>query len=206
MLAVEYPDSRHVADLGLDTATDRAIWDYAGEHRFVIVSKDSDFRQLAFLLGPPPKAIWVNLQQARHIINYDLPWNPMRLVQRHGRIDRVGSPHAEVFIRCVCPTPASTTCSTSQSACTARSNRPQPASGWAKCSPTTEAETSHSPRPEKRSNAFRRQEADLFDPTEQADNILSAIRALGLEPYIPPEPLPEITADDIHLVCWLALV
>ena len=59
MLAVEYPDSRHVADLGLDTATDRAIWDYAGEHRFVIVSKDSDFRQLAFLLGPPPKAIWV---------------------------------------------------------------------------------------------------------------------------------------------------
>jgi superfamily II DNA/RNA helicase len=33
----------------------------------------------------------VNLQQARHIINYDLPWNPMRLVQRHGRIDRIGS-------------------------------------------------------------------------------------------------------------------
>ena len=45
----------------------------------------------------------VNLQQARHIINYDLPWNPMRLVQRHGRIDRIGSPHAEVFIRCVFP-------------------------------------------------------------------------------------------------------
>ncbi len=45
----------------------------------------------------------VNLQQARHIINYDLPWNPMRLVQRHGRIDRIGSPHREVFIRCVFP-------------------------------------------------------------------------------------------------------
>jgi Helicase conserved C-terminal domain/PLD-like domain/SNF2-related domain len=45
----------------------------------------------------------VNLQQARHIINYDLPWNPMRLVQRHGRIDRIGSPHTEVFIRCVFP-------------------------------------------------------------------------------------------------------
>lgn len=45
----------------------------------------------------------VNLQQARHIINYDLPWNPMRLVQRHGRIDRIGSDHAEVFIRCYFP-------------------------------------------------------------------------------------------------------
>lgn len=45
----------------------------------------------------------VNLQQARHIINYDLPWNPMRLVQRHGRIDRIGSPHSEVFMRCFFP-------------------------------------------------------------------------------------------------------
>ena len=45
----------------------------------------------------------VNLQQARHIINYDLPWNPMRLVQRHGRIDRIGSPHPKVFLRCVFP-------------------------------------------------------------------------------------------------------
>lgn len=45
----------------------------------------------------------VNLQQARHIINYDLPWNPMRLVQRHGRIDRIGSDHREVFLRCFFP-------------------------------------------------------------------------------------------------------
>lgn len=45
----------------------------------------------------------VNLQQARHEINYDLPWNPMRLTQRHGRIDRIGSEHDEVFLRCVYP-------------------------------------------------------------------------------------------------------
>ena len=45
----------------------------------------------------------LNLQQCRHIINYDLPWNPMRLVQRHGRIDRIGSTHDEVFIACFFP-------------------------------------------------------------------------------------------------------
>ena len=45
----------------------------------------------------------VNLQQARNVINYDLPWNPMRLVQRHGRIDRIGSPHKDVYIRCFFP-------------------------------------------------------------------------------------------------------
>ena len=45
----------------------------------------------------------VNLQQARHIINYDVPWNPMRLVQRHGRIDRIGSAHPRVFLRTIFP-------------------------------------------------------------------------------------------------------
>ncbi|MCL1898928.1 MAG: SNF2-related protein [Promicromonosporaceae bacterium] len=35
----------------------------------------------------------VNLQQAGQMINFDLPWNPMRIVQRHGRIDRIGSAH-----------------------------------------------------------------------------------------------------------------
>lgn len=44
-----------------------------------------------------------NLQQCRNVINADLPWNPMRLVQRHGRIDRIGSTHAKVFLRTVFP-------------------------------------------------------------------------------------------------------
>lgn len=45
----------------------------------------------------------VNLQQCRNIINYDVPWNPMRLVQRHGRVDRIGSPHLRVFLRTIFP-------------------------------------------------------------------------------------------------------
>jgi len=45
----------------------------------------------------------INLQQCQNVINYDLPWNPMRLVQRHGRIDRIGSPHRDVYIRCYFP-------------------------------------------------------------------------------------------------------
>jgi predicted nuclease of predicted toxin-antitoxin system len=40
-LSDEYPESVHVAEIGLDTATDLEIWEYAGERDYVIVSKDS---------------------------------------------------------------------------------------------------------------------------------------------------------------------
>jgi predicted nuclease of predicted toxin-antitoxin system len=54
-----FPRSAHVRDLGFSSADDQTIWDYAREQGFTIVSKDSDFHQLSFLLGPPPKVIWV---------------------------------------------------------------------------------------------------------------------------------------------------
>jgi hypothetical protein len=46
----------------------------------------------------------VNLQQAGHIVNYDLPWNPMRIVQRHGRVDRIGSEHKVIELGVFFPT------------------------------------------------------------------------------------------------------
>lgn len=39
-----------------------------------------------------------NLQKAKHLINYDLHWNPTRMIQRAGRIDRIGTPHEEIII------------------------------------------------------------------------------------------------------------
>ena len=37
-----------------------------------------------------------NLQDADMVINYDIHWNPVRLIQRFGRIDRIGSPNAYI--------------------------------------------------------------------------------------------------------------
>jgi hypothetical protein len=54
--------------------------------------------QYDILLTTDVLAEGVNLQQAGQIINYDLPWNPMRIVQRHGRIDRIGSQHKKVYL------------------------------------------------------------------------------------------------------------
>ena len=60
----EFKGSLHVIHLGLDQATDREIWEWAGEHDFTIVSKDSDFRDLAASSVPPPKAIWLRVGNA----------------------------------------------------------------------------------------------------------------------------------------------
>ncbi len=60
-LADVYPNSAHVLDAALDQAEDRDVWTFAQRHGFTIVSKDGDFRQLSFLLGAPPKVIWVRL-------------------------------------------------------------------------------------------------------------------------------------------------
>src|SRR4029079_19288069 len=34
-----------------------------------------------------------NLQDCDYLINYDIHWNPVRIIQRFGRIDRIGSPN-----------------------------------------------------------------------------------------------------------------
>jgi len=44
-----------------------------------------------------------NLQQCGRVVNFDLPWNPMRIVQRNGRIDRINSPHDRINIHCFMP-------------------------------------------------------------------------------------------------------
>lgn len=44
-----------------------------------------------------------NLQDAQYLINYDLHWNPVRMIQRAGRIDRLFSPHEHVFFYNIMP-------------------------------------------------------------------------------------------------------
>jgi len=55
-------------------------------------------REIDILISTDVLSEGQNLQDCGIIINYDLTWNPIRLVQRNGRIDRIGSPHAEIAI------------------------------------------------------------------------------------------------------------
>ena len=79
----------------------RAIQGFSPESTGAKGGREADKYDL--LIATDVLAEGVNLQQCCHIINFDLPWNPMRLVQRHGRIDRIASPHQKVFLRTIFP-------------------------------------------------------------------------------------------------------
>jgi len=52
------------------------------------------FRQSAqVLIATESGSEGINLQFCHHVINYDLPWNPMKLEQRIGRVHRLGQEH-----------------------------------------------------------------------------------------------------------------
>ena len=84
-----------------DVSRQRAVQGFAPVSMEAPAGSDADRHDI--LVTTDVLAEGVNLQQCRHIVNFDMPWNPMRLVQRHGRIDRIGSPHARVFVRTFFP-------------------------------------------------------------------------------------------------------
>ncbi|MBB5232977.1 helicase-related protein [Deinococcus budaensis] len=53
---------------------------------------------LTLLVGTDAASEGLNLQRLSNLINIDLPWNPTRLEQRKGRIQRIGQKHATVRI------------------------------------------------------------------------------------------------------------
>lgn len=60
-LADIFPDSRHVREVAMKGAVDEAVWAYAFQHGFTLVSKDDDFREMSVLRGAPPKLVMINL-------------------------------------------------------------------------------------------------------------------------------------------------
>jgi hypothetical protein len=74
------------------------------DQTWVIVAKEEIKRQfrsgeIKLLLCTESASEGLNLQTCGLLINYDLPWNPMRVEQRIGRIDRIGQTHPIVTIR-----------------------------------------------------------------------------------------------------------
>jgi SNF2 family DNA or RNA helicase len=55
------------------------------------------FTEIKLLIATDVMSEGLNLQDCDQIINYDLHWNPVRLIQRFGRIDRIGTEHEKIY-------------------------------------------------------------------------------------------------------------
>ena len=60
-LADAFPGSVHVFEIGSLAEDDLLIWSYASNNGLTIVSKDSDFQRMSFVLGSPPQVIWLRV-------------------------------------------------------------------------------------------------------------------------------------------------
>ena len=58
-LADVFTEALHVSVLGLDTASDQDVWEYARQNDCIIVTKDADFGEIGLLRGFPQKVIWI---------------------------------------------------------------------------------------------------------------------------------------------------
>jgi predicted nuclease of predicted toxin-antitoxin system len=56
-LADLFPGSVHVTGVGLGSAPDAVIWEYAGANQFTFLTKDKDFVNLSLARGSPPKVV-----------------------------------------------------------------------------------------------------------------------------------------------------
>ena len=53
----DYPGSSQVVLLGLESASDREVWQKAKDDGYVIVTRDADFQELSLVWGQPPKVV-----------------------------------------------------------------------------------------------------------------------------------------------------
>lgn len=83
-MLTEFLESR-----GFSVATLNGSMDLEARSR----AQQSFSRDTRILISTDAGGEGLNLQFCHVIVNFDMPWNPMRVEQRIGRVDRIGQPH-----------------------------------------------------------------------------------------------------------------
>ncbi|PXW33699.1 UNVERIFIED_CONTAM: SNF2 family DNA or RNA helicase [Williamsia faeni] len=79
---------------GFDFQQVMALFSPQSKQRHLTMPKET--RDLDVLIGTDVISEGQNLQDCDYLINYDIHWNPVRIIQRFGRIDRIGSTNAQI--------------------------------------------------------------------------------------------------------------
>lgn len=72
------------------------------ESKYDVINRFRGSSDQRVLLSSEVASEGVDLQFARVLVNYDLPWNPMKVEQRIGRIDRIGQSADKISIWNLC--------------------------------------------------------------------------------------------------------
>ncbi len=81
-LHAAFPGSSQVSLLGLESASDSEIWQYAKVNDFVIVSRDSDFQERSLVAGHPPQVVWLKIPNRSKTIVLNI------LIDHHTEIEQ----------------------------------------------------------------------------------------------------------------------
>jgi helicase-like protein/SNF2 domain-containing protein len=81
-------------------------WDEVARHMIGVERDEIKHRflrgEIDILICTDAAAEGLNLQSADLLVNFDLPWNPMKVEQRIGRIDRIGQRHRDIHVLNLC--------------------------------------------------------------------------------------------------------
>lgn len=97
---MRYLEARIKADVRYADAHVLTICGEMNERQRMQVFRDFERAKKGILIATDAISEGINLQYAAaQVIHYELPWNPNRLEQRNGRVDRFGQPKPVVYIR-----------------------------------------------------------------------------------------------------------
>src|SRR5271157_1820104 len=156
-------------------------------------------KSVRLLVGTDALGEGLNLQFCAVVVNYDLPWNPMKVEQRIGRVDRIGQEHP--VVRVINFAYKDTVEADVYFALGQRINLFQGIVG--KLQPILSRlpkrfEELALERPEHREASRHRFLADVENMVHESEEASFDIDAVAAEPMVPPEfPPPALTLDEL---------
>lgn len=79
---------------GYDFQSILTLFSPRSKEKSVVMPDDN--HEIDILIGTDCISEGQNLQDCDYLINYDIHWNPVRIIQRFGRVDRIGSPNDQI--------------------------------------------------------------------------------------------------------------
>ncbi len=87
-------DPKSTVKRGYDFQSLLTLFSPRSKEKAIVLPKEPN--EIDLMIGTDCISEGQNLQDCDYVINYDIHWNPVRIIQRFGRVDRIGSTNARI--------------------------------------------------------------------------------------------------------------